>query len=179
MCAICDFKINFDVSHPLALAVAVATRAAIEAGVLPERVADGPLGNARLRVAAIDTLKELQYRLETAIPSAELLALPDFYVLLVENGTWGFFHATENGFDPEIVPDVPNVTAEDPADRDIVLIAAETTMRGLLDGTLAFDRALSDSLIVLDARGADSARILQLFDRTLAAAARGSGSLAA
>ncbi|MFM0649626.1 hypothetical protein PQR14_35365 [Paraburkholderia bryophila] len=167
MCAICDFKIEFDVSHPQALTVAVATREAIEAGTLPERIFEGPLGNAKLRVAAISAMKDLQDRLEAAIPPAELLALPDFYVLLIENGTWGFFHPTANGFDPDIVPDVPNLTAENRAERDRVLIASETAMQEVFSGRLAFSRALSDSLIVLDASPADSAHILSTLHKTL------------
>jgi hypothetical protein len=151
MCAICNFKIEFDLGHPQALTVAVATRGAIEAGTVTSKSFDGALGNMKLRVAAIDTLKDFQDRLEEVAEPQELLSLPDFYVLLVESGTWGFFHATESGFDPDIVPDAPNVTAEEQADRDVVFVVAQATMRGLLCGRLAIDRAFSDDLLVLDA----------------------------
>jgi hypothetical protein len=49
MCAICDFKIDFDIDRPQA----VATRVAIDAGTLPEKVFDGALASVKLRVAAI------------------------------------------------------------------------------------------------------------------------------
>ena len=35
MCAICDLRIEFSIEHPMTLSVAVATRKAIDAGVLP------------------------------------------------------------------------------------------------------------------------------------------------
>src|SRR3984957_6379389 len=127
MCSICDLKIEFNVDHPGSLTVAVATREAIDAGLLPEKVFDGPLANVKLRVAAIDTLKALQRRLESSMPVSELIALPDFYVLLIEIGTWGFFHATETGFDPDIQPEPPDVTSENQADRDVVFVSSEAT----------------------------------------------------
>jgi hypothetical protein len=159
MCAICDFKIEFDVSHALALTVAVATRQAIEAGTLAEQNFDGPLGSVKLRVAAIETLKDLQARLEAAMPPSELTALPDFYVLLIENGTWGFFRATADGFDPDVVPDLPEVTSDDPAERDNVVVASETCMRSVLDGEIALGRAMAEGLLVLDAQDADRERL--------------------
>ncbi|CAM2172232.1 hypothetical protein PSAC2689_10737 [Paraburkholderia sacchari] len=39
MCAICNFKIEFGVGHPLALSIATATRNAIESGLLNENKA--------------------------------------------------------------------------------------------------------------------------------------------
>jgi hypothetical protein len=50
MCAICEFKIEFSIGHPLALSVAVATRKAIEAGLVDEiETDDGALSAARKR----------------------------------------------------------------------------------------------------------------------------------
>lgn len=167
MCAICEFKIEFDVSHPHALSVAVATRAAIDEGKLPERLFDGPLGNMKMRAAAVDALKDLQGQLEAAVPSHDLMALPDFYVLLIENATWGFFRATANGFDPDVVPDAPNVTAETQADRDVVIVLAETTLRSLLDGRFSLGSALSGDLIVFDATPSDKAAFISVLDRAL------------
>jgi hypothetical protein len=167
MCAICDFKIEFDVSHPRALTVAVATRRAIDAGSIAERNVEGPLANVKLRVAAIDTLKDFQGRLEQAVPSNELMALPDFYVLLIENGTWGYFHATEDGFDSDIVPDAPEVTSDNPDERDIVFVASETAMRSVLDAELTLGQALSDELIFLDAPDVDRERLWSVFRTAL------------
>jgi hypothetical protein len=157
MCSICDLKIEFNVDHPGSLTVAVATREAIDAGVLPEKVFDGPLANMKLRVAAIDTLRALQRRFESSMPVSELMALPDFYVLLIEIGTWGFFHATEAGFDPDCSPEPPDVTAENQEDRDVVFIATEAAMEAVVEGRLSLEKAFAENLIVLDAGGAHSA----------------------
>jgi hypothetical protein len=169
MCAICDFKIEFNIDHPLALTVAVATREAIDAGSLPEKVFDGPLANAKLRMAAVDALKALQGRLEASMPASELMTLPEFYVLLIEVGTWGFFRATENGFDPDCSPEPPEVTAENQADRDVVLVATETVMQAIVDGTVSLDAAFADKLIVLDAGAADAKLLHAALERAFLA----------
>jgi hypothetical protein len=143
MCAICELKIEFNIGHPQALTVAVATREAMDAGLLPETQAGGALSNMKLRMAAIDALKALQDRLEAA--------MPDFYVLLIEIGTWGFFHATETGFDPDIQPEPPNVISESQDDRDVVFISSEATMQAIVNGRLNIDHAFDDNLLILDA----------------------------
>jgi hypothetical protein len=135
MCAICDLKIEFNIGHPQALTVAVATREAMDAGALPETAVDGALSNMKLRMAAIDALKGLQAKLEGSLPV----------------GTWGFFHATETGFDPDITPEPPDVTSEDQADRDVVFVSSEAAMQAILDGELSVDAAFADNLLVLDA----------------------------
>jgi hypothetical protein len=160
MCAICEFKVEFNVSHPHALTVAVNTRAAIDAAQLSERTFDGALGQAKARAAAIDTLNELQTRIEQRLTKEDFAALPDFYVLLIESGTWGFFHATADGFDPEIVPDVPEVNSDDPAQRDIAVIASEAVICALLDGSMTFEQASTAGLIVVDALPAEKAGLL-------------------
>jgi hypothetical protein len=152
MCAICHFRLDFGVSHPLALSVAVATRQAIESGfVEPIDAAEGALSTARLRMSAVEALNLLQARIENAYTEAALLAIPDFYVLLIENDTWGFFHATTQGFDPDIVPAMPDVTATDEATRSNVIVASETGLRAWLDGRVDIDYALRESLVVVDA----------------------------
>jgi len=50
MCAICELKIEFNIGHPQALTVAVATREAMDAGTLPETAVDGALSNMKLRM---------------------------------------------------------------------------------------------------------------------------------
>lgn len=168
MCSICDLKIEFNVDHPGSLTVAVATREAIDAGVLPEKVFDGPLANVKLRVAAIDTLKALQRRLESSMPVSQLMALPDFYVLLIEIGTWGFFRATETGFDPDCNPEPPDVTAKNQEDRDVVFIATETAMEAVIEGGLSLEKAFAENLIVLDAGAAHAALLHAAFGTALA-----------
>jgi hypothetical protein len=152
MCAICNFKLDFGVSHPLALTVAVATRSAIEAGLIePVDTTGGALSAARMRLSAVEALNLLQARIEGAHSEEALLAIPDFYVLLIENDTLGFFHATTQGFDPDIVPEMPDVTAVDDAKRSSVIVTSEAGLRGWLDGRLAIDYALRESLFVVDA----------------------------
>src|SRR5215471_17703337 len=118
MCSICDLRVEFSIDHPLGLSVAVETRRAIDTGLLPEpNVRDGDLTGMRMRLNAIETMRAAQQRLEWTQRQDELLALPDFFVLLVESRTWGFFHPTPNGFDPNCRPTPPNVLADDIADR--------------------------------------------------------------
>jgi hypothetical protein len=151
MCAICNFKIEFGVGHPQALSVAVATRQAIERGELAQTNTDGALAAARLKIEAIATLGEFQARLEEALTGQELLALPDFYTLLIEADTWGFFHATPDGFDPDIVPELPDVVSDDVTKRSTVLVTSDVALRALLDGSIEFRQAIDDKLLVLDA----------------------------
>ncbi|WP_321789653.1 hypothetical protein [Paraburkholderia sp. J94] len=166
MCAICNFKLDFSVGHPLALTIAVAARQAIDAGLIePIDTAGGALSAARMRLSAIDALNLLQARVEGAHGEAALLALPDFYVLLIENDTWGFFHATTEGFDPDIVPEMPDLSATDDAQRSNILITSEAALRAWLEGRFDLERALRESLFVIDAprTQADSlARMLAL-----------------
>ncbi|MEZ2350837.1 hypothetical protein [Caballeronia sp. RCC_10] len=157
---------EFDIGHPQALAVAVATRAAIESGILDEDAFDGPLANAKRRVAAIDALKEFQDQLEAAVEPRDLMKLPDFYVLLVESGTWGFFHATERGFDPDVVPDLPNVTADRQEDRDVVLIAARSSLCIVTKREISANRAFSNELFALDAGPVEREMLRSLIIKT-------------
>ena len=167
MCAICDLKIDFNIDHPHALTVAVATREAIDAGQLPATVFDGPFANANLRLAAIDALKALQQRLEASMPASELMALPDFYVLLIEVGTWGYFHANEQGFDPDCSPEPPDVTAANVEDRDVVFISTETALQAILDHRIGLDSAFERNLLMLDAGAGDAARLRRVLEMSV------------
>jgi hypothetical protein len=167
MCAICNFKIEFGSGHPLALCVATATRSAIDAGLLAEDKAEGVLATARQRMAAIETLKVFQDKLETSVAIEELLDLPDFYVLLIEGETWGFFHATPTGFDPDIVPEIPDTTAEDVEKRSVVLVMANVTLKSLLAGSLGLQRALDDQLVLIDAPARHSEKLRAVLGKSL------------
>ncbi|OLL32420.1 hypothetical protein BTH42_08265 [Burkholderia sp. SRS-W-2-2016] len=174
MCAICNFKLEFGVSHPSALPVAVATRNAIEAGLIaPLEAGDGALAAARARLSAIDALNLLQARIEETHGDDTLLALPDFYVLLIENDTWGFFHATSAGFDPEIVPEIPDLTALDEAKRSRIVVTSEAALRGWLDADFTAAHALADALFMIDAPAADAACLAQMLARAEAVLALG------
>ena len=152
MCTICDLRIEFTIDHPMTLSVAVATRKAIDAGVLLNHDSqDDPLGGMRLRLEAIAALKAVQQRVEQTLTSDQLLALPDFFVLMIESRTWGFFRPTPDGFDPNCRPDPPRLSAADAVDRDPVIVVSETTARQLLAGKLPFDEAAAQGLVVIDA----------------------------
>ncbi|MBN3808833.1 hypothetical protein G3N97_06980 [Paraburkholderia sp. Ac-20347] len=152
MCAICEFKIEFSIGHPLALSVAVATRKAIEAGLVDAMESeDGALAAARKRLSAVEALNLLQTRIESVHSEDALLTLPDFYVLLIEDDTWGFFHATTDGFDPDIIPDLPDVTATDDAKRSNVVVVSEAALRAWIAGHFDMSYAIDASLFVIDA----------------------------
>lgn len=151
MCAICNFKIDFGVSHPLSLAVAVATRAAMDRGELTQQDMAGPLATARLKLASIDTLAQFQSAIEASFSVDALMQLPDFYVLLIEADTWGFFHATADGFDPDVIPEPPNLTSPDPQARSVVIVTSEVALREVLQGAIALRVALDAGLIAFDA----------------------------
>jgi hypothetical protein len=167
MCTICDLRIEFATDHPWSLAVAVRTRQAIDQGLLPEpdKPPDDALADMRMRLDAIETLQSVQRRLEQTQPLSEFLTLPDFFVLLIEGRTWGFFHPTPTGFDPRCTPGPPNVLPVDPADRDAVLVTSEIAMRRIADGRLPFDKALAEGIVAVDADDMRRGRLLAAWSK--------------
>jgi hypothetical protein len=133
----------------MSLSVAVATRRAIDAGLLPNP--SSKYGDFRLRRDAIAALKSVQRRVEQALPPDEFRGLPDFFMLAIESRTWGFFHATAAGFDTNCRPEPPRLTAEDAAGRDACIVTSETALRRVLAGELPFSEAEQQGLIVIDA----------------------------
>ncbi|CAD6552224.1 hypothetical protein LMG27952_05256 [Paraburkholderia hiiakae] len=167
MCAVCEFKIEFGISHPLALSVAVATRKAIEANLIEAiDVDDGALAAARKRMAAVEALNLLQARIEGTHSEERLLDLPDFFVLLIENDTWGFFHATTEGFDPDIVPEIPDVTTTEEAKRSNIVVMSESALRGWLAGRFDVEHALHEALFVVDGPQNHADALTQMFYAT-------------
>jgi hypothetical protein len=166
MCAICDFKIEFGIGHPLALTVAVATRKAIEAGLLQQMDVEGALAQARLRITAVDTLNDLQARVQDALPVEKLLGLPDFYVLLIENETWGFFHATPDGFDPDIVPDLPDVLSENIDNRSLVIVTSQVALQAWLDREIDTGQLMADPLLLIDGPADRRDALLSMLEAT-------------
>ncbi|WP_346778356.1 hypothetical protein [Paraburkholderia sp. Tr-20389] len=146
--------------------MALATRKAIEAGLVePLDVAEGALSSARMRMSSVESLNLLQARIEGAHSENELLALPDFYVFLIENDTWGFFHATTEGFDPDIVPEIPDVTSDDPTQRSNILVTSEAGLRAWLNGRLNAGIALRDLLAYVDAPEPSKTALVKMFLR--------------
>jgi hypothetical protein len=158
MCTICDLRIEFSVDHPSSFSVAVETRRAIDAGVLPQF--EGSMEDGRSRQKAINTLKAAQQRLEWTLQSEDLLALPDFFVLLIESRTWAFFRSTLTGFDPNCRPAPPNVLADEAAVRDAVVVASELAMSEIVAGRLPFANALRERIVTLDADARRRDRLL-------------------
>ncbi|HTJ94534.1 MAG TPA: hypothetical protein VL424_15690 [Pararobbsia sp.] len=165
MCAICNFKIDFGVSHPVSLRVAVATRQAMDRGALAQQDMNGALATARLKLASVDTLAVFQSRIEATLSLDEWLALPDFYVLLIEATTWGFFHATPNGFDPDVIPALPDLDAVDPKARSSVIVTSEIALRALNDGKIDARTAFESGLVALDAPDAHARAVRSVIDR--------------
>ena len=151
MCTICNLRIEVQIEHPLTLSVAVATRQAIVAGILPAQPSVPDPLSMRLRLEAIAALRAVQGRFEQSLTRDALMALPDFFILMIESRTWGFFHPTSTGFDPDCRPDPPRVTAEDVVERDRVIIVSETAVRQFLSGKLPFEDAAGHNLIMIDA----------------------------
>jgi hypothetical protein len=170
MCAVCEFKIEFSIGHPLALSVAVATRQAIETGLVDEiELDDGALAAARRRLTAVDALNLLQAQIESGHEADDLLALPDFYVLLIENDTWGFFHATTEGFDPDVVPEIPDVTTREEAKRSNVIITSEAMLRAWLSSRGGIKLAHDAALVRIDASEVASGRLKRMLFQAEAA----------
>ncbi len=89
-------------------------------------------------------------RIESAFPE-ERLALPDFYVLLIETDTLGFFHATDDGFDPEVVPQRPDFSTDDEPQRSNMIVTSEALVRAWLEGAVPMNAALEHSMVMVDA----------------------------
>ena len=151
MCAICEFRIELAIAHPMTLPVAVATRRAIEAGSLPPFEDAAPARAIGRRGENPSVLRALRQRLEASSSPATLSALPDFFVHLIDRGAWTFFGATPSGFDPARRPPPPRFDADDPVDRDAIVVTSESAVRQMLCGVWRFGPARAAELIVIDA----------------------------
>lgn len=146
MCSICDLRIEFGTDHPMGLTVAVATRRAIDAGVIPEPEIDWD------RDRAIPLMHGIQDRLELVHGPEGIAALPRFFVLLVETRTWACFQPGPGGFDRMARVEPPDPFAfGDASQRDAMLVAAETSLAPILAGKLDFETAETTGLLHLDA----------------------------
>jgi len=149
MCTICALTIEFAVEHPQSLAVAVATREAIDSGLLPERPATDDMTQSRHQ--AVVLLTTLQQRLEQVLPPSRLLAISDFYVLMIESRTWGYFHPTLGGFDTRANPSPPRVDADENGERDRMLVISQAAAQAIATGDLPFRQAVDAGMAFVDA----------------------------
>jgi hypothetical protein len=149
MCTICALTIEFAVDHPQTLAIAVSTREAIDNGLLPERAEN--LDMTQSRHEAVTLLTTMQQRLEQVLPPARLLALADFYVLMIESRTWGYFHPTLGGFDTRATPSPPRVDPDENGDRDCMLVISQAAAQAIVTGEVSFVQALTTGMAVVDA----------------------------
>lgn len=152
MCTICSLTIEFAVEHPQSLAVAVATRKAIEAGILAHANTGTEIDMARSRHDAVVLLTRMQQRLERVLPISRLMPLPDFYLLMVESRTWGYFHPTFSGFDVNASPSTPRLEADENGVRDSVIVMSQVAGAGIVEGRLPFDHALIEKVAIIDAQ---------------------------
>lgn len=163
MCTICALTIEFAVEHPLSLAVAVATRQAIETGLLPELDPQVEVDMAQSRHNATVLLTTMQQRLEQVLPASRLASLPDFYVLMIESRTWGYFHPTLGGFDANANPSPPRINPDENNVRDSIVVMSHVAGAEVTSGGLPFDAALDLGLAVIDAPGTHAERICSAF----------------
>jgi hypothetical protein len=150
MCTICALTIEFAVEHPQTLAVAVATREAIDNGLLREGSPDA-MDMTKSRHQAVVLLTVVQQRLDQVLPTSRLLALPDFYVLMIESRTWGYFHPTLGGFDTRANPSPPRVDPDENGDRDCVLVISQAAALSITKGKLPFHEAVNAGMTFIDA----------------------------
>ncbi|KWV47702.1 hypothetical protein AS026_13085 [Rhizobium altiplani] len=162
MCTICSLTIEFAVEHPLTLAVAVATRQAIDDGLLPEAPAEEK-DMAQSRHEAVMLLTSVQQRLEQVLSTSQLMALPNFYVLMIESRTWGYFHPTLGGFDVKANPSAPRLEADKSGNRDSVVVMSQAVAAEIVTGQLPFTSAEAEGLAIVDALGPAEAIIRSAF----------------
>lgn len=69
------------------------------------------------RHRAIALLGALQQRLELVLSPSTLLELPNFFVLMIESRTWGYFTPTLRGFGTSASPSPPRLDADENGNR--------------------------------------------------------------
>ncbi|MCW1751149.1 hypothetical protein [Rhizobium acaciae] len=153
MCTICSLTIEFAVEHPQSLAVAVATRQAIDRGLLPEPDTTMEIDMARSRHDAVVRLTAMQQRLEQVLSTSRLMALPNFYVLMIESRTWGYFSPTLGGFDVKANPSPPRIEPDEGGIRDSVVVMSQAAAAEISQGRLPFQHAMAEGLAIVDAPG--------------------------
>jgi hypothetical protein len=143
--------------HPRAIEIALAVRAAVADGVLPQS-ALAPLaaGEAGLWRAA-ETLKRLGHRLSGVRSTAP--TLPDIALLCSDASLWTRYVATAQSFDTLV-----HVSGAMP--KDALVITDLAVLIALVDGRLPLGSAVQRGLLLIDAHGSEADAI----ERLLAAA---------
>ena len=70
---------------------------AIDTGLLPDADVTVEIDMARSRHDAVVQLTTMQQRWNRVLSTPRLLAIPNFYVLMIESRTWGYFSPTRGG----------------------------------------------------------------------------------
>jgi hypothetical protein len=153
---------GFSALHPQSINVAMATREAIDQGLLEQ-----PNGLPRFVAFAraghwLDRLKQaLAPTLETQ-PAQRDIAL-----LLIDGGLWTRYLFAEGKLIYE-----PHVAG--PNFDDVVVLTSEVALRGLIEGRISVDRATHDGLLVVTANSdaASSVTVLKYLQKAFEHAAR-------
>jgi hypothetical protein len=158
-CGVCGcFKGNpLGLPHSRAIEIAVATRAALDAGLLSEASGSGPTTrwNRGEKPSARKSIERLVECLRTR-EDADSLTI---HVLLVDTEESCLIHVRSGG-----------VAVEFGGRRaDAVLATTVVGLQGLIDGRLSCDEAIQRAIVVIDG---DQERLLRLLRRGLTQTAR-------
>jgi len=153
----------FDVIHPGSIAVAVAIRGAIEAGLVEEPAATAAVQGQAGYWAAVRRLDRLQALLAGAPGSA---ALPATSLVFVDSALWSRLTpaptgSTTGGIGLQV--HTSGLTA-----GDVALVTGEGVLAAVLDGRIAVAVALDRGLILLDGEPAATAALRELLLQALA-----------
>jgi len=148
----------FDVIHPGSIAVAVAIRGAIEAGLVEEPAATAAVQGQAGYWAAVRRLDRLQALLAGAPGSA---ALPATSLVFVDSALWSRLTPAAAGVGLQV--HTSGLTA-----GDVALVTGEGVLAAVLDGRFAVAVALDRGLILLDGEPAATAALRDLLLRALA-----------
>lgn len=131
-------------AHASSIPVAVAVHAAVDAGRLSP-LADAPPPLALVRAnGAMRTFSDALTKQSTGLPAVALV--------LVEAHLWGRIVTGSAGTRFE-------AHAVGPAGGDVIVVTGEPALRGLLDGRISWNAAVTAGLVVVDGPPGDRERI--------------------
>lgn len=142
-----DLGNYFGVLHSDSLVVAVAMRKAADRGVIEIESLDAPASKPSLiykQAQLADAMLRL-FALKASLAShAEVDGPPlGFSILLVESGLWSRVRLGDGGAQIEVHTDGAR-------DGEITVLTGKPVLARVLGGTLSFERALAEDLIVID-----------------------------